>query len=101
MLEWKGGRGRRVREGRRAWAERKVRREQGGARDREGEGVWVWMCGMEAVGGGRTDIRGEGAMYGGGGCVGAGVWKEGRWARGRGMHCGGGGVMRGVGGVYG
>ena len=29
------------------------------------------------------------------------VWKEGRWARGRGMHCGGGGVMGGVGGVYG
>ena len=58
-MEWKGGRGRRVREGRRAWAEREVRRERGGARDREGEGVWVWM------------------------------------------HCEVGGVMRGVGGVYG
>ena len=64
-MEWQGGRGRRVREGRRAWAERKVRRERGGARDREGEGIWVWMCGMEAGSGARAHIRGECAMYGG------------------------------------
>ena len=38
MLECKGGRGRRLREGRGAWAEREVRREWGGARDREGSG---------------------------------------------------------------
>ena len=37
-MEWKGGRGRRRREGRRAWAEREVRRERGGVGDREGEG---------------------------------------------------------------
>ena len=63
-MEWKGGRGRRLREGRGAWAEREVRRERGGARDREGEGVWVWMCGMEAGGGSRTHIRRQCAMYG-------------------------------------
>ena len=97
-MEWKGGRGRRAREGRRAWEEREVRRERGGARDREGEGVWVWMCGMEAGAHAHTSTVCD---VWEGGYVDAGVWKEGGWARGRGMHCGGGGVMRGVGGVYG